>query len=72
MLYKKEFGFQKDNSTRHVILQLADEITDNFKFTLGVYIDFSKAFDTVHHLTLLTKLSYLGTKKRIEGCLKVN
>ena len=72
MLYKKEFGFQKDSSTRHVILQLADEITDNFKFTLGVYIDFSKAFDTVHNLTLLTKLSYLGTKKCIEGGLKVN
>ncbi|CAB4021088.1 Hypothetical predicted protein, partial [Paramuricea clavata] len=46
-------------STEHAIV----EITDNFKkaidknlYTCGVFLDFSKAFDTVNHQILLKKL----------------
>ena len=48
VLYEKQFGFQRNNSTEHAILHLTRDITGCFekgKYTLWVYIDFSKAFD---------------------------
>ena len=49
LLYEKQFRFQRNNSTEHAILQLTRDITDCFEkgeYTLGVFIDLSKAFDT--------------------------
>ena len=66
ILYHKQFGFQQGHSTEHTILQLTDQINDNFEknyFTLGVFIDLSKVFDTVDHQILISKLK----NYRIEG-----
>ena len=63
LLYEKQFGFQRNNSTEHAILQLTRDITSSFEkgeYTLGVFIDLSKAFDTADHQILMKKLQYYG------------
>ena len=73
ILFRNQFGFQKNMSTEHAILNLVENITKSFsdgKITLGVFIDLSKAFDTVDHEILLKKLQYYGISDITKKCLK--
>ena len=73
LLFQNQFGFQKNTSTEHAILNLVENITESFsdgKITLGVFIDLSKAFDTVDHKILLKKLQYYGISDLTKNWLK--
>ena len=59
VLYSKQTGFQNVHSIGHAAVQLVDQITEFFEnnnYTLGVFIDLSKAFDTVDHSFSLKNL----------------
>lgn len=65
LLYKHQYGFQARKSTIHPILQLINEIgraKNNNLFSIGVFCDITKGFDTVSHEILLKKLRKYGIK----------
>ena len=63
ILNEKQFGFQEGYSISDAIVQPFDKIFDSFEkeqFILGVFIDLSRAFDTVDNSVLLKKLKLCG------------
>ncbi len=63
LLYKCQYGFRKGHSTNQAIIQLVSKIVEEFddnKFTLELFLDPSKAFDTINHDILSYKLQHYG------------
>ena len=65
VLYKYQFGFRQGHSTSHALIEIMDNVRsaiDNDMYTCGIFIDLSKAFDTVNHAILLEKLHHYGIR----------
>ena len=63
LLYEYHFGFQKGKSTYMALVIHLDKIAEaleNGECVVGVFLDFSKAFDTVDHDILLMKIKSYG------------
>ena len=64
-LTSSQYGFRSNMSTSLALLELTEEITsalDHTQCTIGVFIDLKKAFDTIDHGILLTKLNHYGIR----------
>lgn len=65
ILVKNQYGFRKQHSTFMALLKLVDEISEHMdvkNHSVGIFIDLSKAFDTIDHNLLLIKLHRYGIR----------
>ena len=59
ILYDHQFEFIPGKNTTHALLSLVDYLINSFednKLTCGIFLDISKAFNTIGHNILLSKL----------------
>ena len=73
ILYEFQYGFRTGHSTTHALIEISDKIklaiNDN-ELMCGLFLDLSKAFDTVNHNILISKLNHYGIRGPTLNLLK--
>ncbi|NRB82010.1 MAG: reverse transcriptase family protein, partial [Saccharospirillaceae bacterium] len=65
VLYDLQFGFRGQHSTNqalHMAVSSVIRSIEGKRKSLGIFIDFSKAFDTINHSILIHKLEHYGIR----------
>ena len=73
LFYQHQYGFRSGHSTEMTVLETKDRISieiDKYKTPLNIYLDLSKAFDTINHNILLEKLNYYRASGMANNLIK--
>ena len=73
VIQKHQYGFQSIVSTKHALIDVVSDCFDNFnnnQYTGFIFLDLTKAFDTVNHEILLHKLEHFGIRGQANDLLR--
>ena len=65
ILIENQYGFRPKHSTYIALIDMYNKVSsalDKNEYSIGLFLDFSKAFDTLNHQILLHKLFHYGIR----------
>ena len=65
LFFTSQYGFRAGHSTEHAAIEIVDKIIKNLdmnELPINIYLDLSKAFNTLDHSILIQKLKFYGVE----------